>query len=158
VRAVRNHRFASTTTSIYIRYFQMAIFKNGRIVHFRRRFDGRWSDPNFRLAPLQFYWNSQHRFPPVRPLATIAHSEPERRGSRQPDIPIKKNCVCQSPVRCSLARKGARRTDGLVRRQPFHCRWLGTLTARQIRSKRTGFVCPPSICPPFRYNIISTSQ
>jgi hypothetical protein len=36
----------------------MAVFKNGRIVHFRRRVDGRRSDPTFRLAPLQFYSHS----------------------------------------------------------------------------------------------------
>jgi hypothetical protein len=58
VRAVRNHRFASTTTSIYIRNFEMAVFKNPIGLHFPRRIDGRRSDPNFRLAPLQFYWNS----------------------------------------------------------------------------------------------------
>jgi hypothetical protein len=45
-------------TCMNIRNFQMAIFKNPFGLHFRRRFDGRRSDPNFRLAPLQFYRNS----------------------------------------------------------------------------------------------------
>ena len=53
VRAVRNHRFASTTTSTYIRNFEMAFSKMWRFGTFRRRFDGRRSGSNFRLAPLQ---------------------------------------------------------------------------------------------------------
>ena len=52
-----SHFFSSRTTASHLS-FEMAISKSWRFGIIRRRFDGRRSGSIFRLAPLQFYWNS----------------------------------------------------------------------------------------------------